>query len=618
MKNLPKILILIVAILAFLGLGLGVYFFRQKIPFIAPRQKKVTLSYWGLFEPPEVVKPLIAEYQKENPHVTIDYQPQTYTSFSQYKKTLYNRLKEGSGPDIARVHASWIPQFEDLISPLPADIMSSSEYGKRFLPVTSQACQVRGSTYCIPLMYDGLVLLYNKSLFSEAAVASPPETWKEFRDIAVKLTQWEENDPQKRILQAGAAIGAADNVDHAPDILGLMLVQSEVSIPTQLSSQAAQDVFTFYTNFARKDHVWDETWPDSLSAFASGKVGMIFADSWEVALLKSKKLGFSLGVAPVPQVPKLEGGLTSAGWANFWVESVFLDSGKAREAWKFLKFLSEKTSQEELANGEKRVRGLPFPSSRNDLVSTVTANSYLAPVLKYASGAKFASFSSCAGNPDYESIILKATNDILKGSPVGESLQEAEKALTSLIGSRSLGTTTSERACLLTSFGWGEMPEVAEVPPAETTPSATPETKPVPAGTPAPTVTPPVVPLSCQALTASPRQGEVPLKVTFTARASDTSRVHGYRFAFGDGVVSETSQAAATHTYSTAGTYTATVRIKDEKGILTPETPLCQATISAQRPAVATTSARPTTGFTPPLLVVSLLSTLLLVLGILF
>ena len=89
-------------------------------------------------------------------------------------------------------------------------------------------------------------------LWEEAAISAPPETWKEFRDTAIKLTNWRDNDPKKALLQSGAAVGTADNVSHPADILGLMLAQSEVSIPTQLDSQASQDVFTFYTNFVTK------------------------------------------------------------------------------------------------------------------------------------------------------------------------------------------------------------------------------------------------------------------------------------------------------------------------------------------------------------------------------
>ena len=624
MKILPKILIIIASVLLVLGVGAGIYFFRDKIPFLAPKPEKVTLTYWGLFEPPEVMSPLIEEYQRENPHVQINYQLQSYSTFKQYKETLYTRVKQDGGPDIARIHSSWSGQFENLISPLPSSVMSTADFGQRFFPVATKACQIGGNSYCLPLMYDGLTLVYNKRTFSEAAITAPPRTWKEFRDIAVKLTQWEDNDPKNRILQAGAAVGAGKNVDQVMDILGLMLAQSEVSIPTQLSSQAAQDVFTFYTNFTLKDHVWDETWPSSLSAFASGKVGMIFIPSWGITLLKDKDLNFGFGVAPVPQVPKLEGGLTEVGWANFWVETVFSDGDRAKEAWKFLKFLSEREAQETLFSRAKKIRGLPFPYGRKDLASGLSGDPYLGPVVEYATVAETSPIASCSGNPDYEEVLLGAVEEILSRKPVREVLVEAQDSLVSLLGSKSLGISSEETECVLTSFGLGIVPEIeAEEPmllptPEPTTvPEATPTPTPTPTGAPAPVTE--VEALKCLSLSATPKGGEIPLKVTFTARASDTARAEAYRFAFGDGQVDETSVATTSHTYSSAGTYTASVRVKDSAGVLTPETSLCQATISARRPAkVATPSAKPTLGFTLPLVAVSFLGILLLTLGLLF
>lgn len=625
MSTLPKILIIIASVILILGAGAGVFLFRDKIPFLAGRAKKVTLTYWGLFESAEVMDPLIEEYQKANPQVTINYQLQSYPTFKQYKETLQARLSQGEGPDLARVHSSWIPQLENSITQMPPAVLSSAEFSQQFYPVAGSSCQLRGGIYCLPLMYDGLVLVYNKRLFSEAAISAPPTTWKEFRDIAVKLTQWEENDPKNRILQAGAALGSAKNVDHASDILGLMLSQSEVSIPTQLTSQAAKDVLTFYTNFALKDRVWDETWPTSVSAFTSGKVGMIFVPAWRVAQLEATQLGFSFGVTPVPQVPKLEGGVTDTGWANFWVETVFVKQAEANEAWKFLKFLSEKESQQQLLANDQKARGFAFPSSRKDLATETVGDSFLGTVVENAGTAVTGSFASCSGNPDYEAALLGAVGGVISGKSLETALGDAQESLTSLTGARSLGTTSEETRCALTTLGLGHAGElVAEAEP-ETAPEVAPESEPEPEETPstspapAPVTTPEPEALRCLSLSASPKSGTIPLAISFAGRSSDSSQTKAYRFTFGDGQVKESSSSSITHSYTGAGTYTASLRLVDTQGSLSAESPLCQATIAATRPAsVATAAAKPATGFVPPAVLVSLIGLFLLTLGLVF
>ena len=561
------------------------------------------------------MEPLIADYQESHPNVTIDYQLQSYPTFSRYKKTLYGRLEQTGGPDIARIHATWVPQFANYLSSLPSSVTSFSEFGETFYSVALDTCQFQGSVYGLPLMYDGLALLYNKDLFKDAAISSPPGTWREFRDIAVKLTQWRNSDPKERILQAGAAIGASSNITYASDILGLMLVQSEVAIPAQLSSRAAEDVLTFYTNFVLEDHVWDETLPSEISAFLAGKVGMIFVPSWEVVRLKRQSPDFSWGVATVPQVPKLEGGLTDIGWANFWVEAVSASSLYPEEAWKFLKFLSEKSSQEILFDAAVQMRGGAFPYSRQDMNSVLSNDENLSSVVQWAATSKMNPINSCSGNTDYEAAIIGAVSDMLSGKRAGIALKAAESTLSSLVDGRSLGLEGIANVCSLVSFGLDvpkiELEEELPIP----TPTVVLEPKPSPRPTTIVEEAPPV----CLGLSAVPIDGDIPLEVTFSARLSNSLRAKVYHFAFGDGDVDETVLPNVTHTYSQEGTYTASVRIEGIEGGLSEEVDECTATISARRPKVteASPSAKAETGISLPAVLFTVLGVFCLFFGFL-
>jgi len=629
MKILPRTLIIVVGVLLIL-LSAALLLRKRIVSFLAPPQGKITLTYWGLFEPREVMEPLILAYQQEHPGVEIDYQLQAFSSFKQYKKTLFTRLRQGGGPDIMRIHGSWIPSFQDLLSPLPSQIMTASEFGQIFYPLFSEQCQQGGNTFCLPLMYDGLVLLYNRDLFSEAAISSPPETWEDFRKVAVKLSEWQDDDPQKNLLQAGAALGAAENVVYATDILGLMLAQSEVTIPGGLATQAAQDVFTFYTNFVLKDHVWDESWPGSVSAFSAGKVGMIFVPSWEVARL-TQESEVDFGVAPVPQVPTLEGGLTKIGWATPWVEVVSQGSEHAAKAWEFLKYLSERDSQQIIFDAASRLRGFGFAYPRQDMQGVLSSHSYLGAVVEYAQKARGGVISSCSGNPDYEESFLRAITEALSGRSVETSLETAQGELETLISGRSLGLEGDGQACSLISFGPGVGKAVAEEPsvPSELSERVSDEEEeedeePAPVGSPdAEPEETPLLSLECRGLSASPASGEVPLKVLFSARSSDVTKVAQYQFTFGDGVRETTTSAGLHHTYANSGTFTASVSLKDYSSGTLVTSSLCQATVSARKAAAPEPTPEPEspgeteTGFSAPLMVISAFSLLLLLLGFL-
>ena len=237
---------------------------------------KASLTYWGLFESPDSYKPLINDYKDKHQGVEIDYQQKSYSTLSQYKETLINRFREGKGPDIVRIHSSWLKDFQSFLAPLPIKVISKEDYSKSFFPVIKDGASVGDTIYGIPLMYDGLMLIANKKLLSEANITLP-RTWDEFRQAVVRLTK---TDPQtKKITQSGAALGSYGNIPHAVDILLLMFLQSNLKIPADLGTQAAADALTFYTNFITVDRVWDETFPSSIVSFARGQTAMIFSPS---------------------------------------------------------------------------------------------------------------------------------------------------------------------------------------------------------------------------------------------------------------------------------------------------------------------------------------------------
>jgi PKD repeat protein len=67
-------------------------------------------------------------------------------------------------------------------------------------------------------------------------------------------------------------------------------------------------------------------------------------------------------------------------------------------------------------------------------------------------------------------------------------------------------------------------------------------------------------------LEAEPDEGAPPLTVKFTSSVEDATPPITYKWEFGDGSAPGT-EANPTHVYQKAGEYTATVNVKDSKGI---------------------------------------------------
>lgn len=348
-----------------------------------PGTKKVTIKYWGLWEPENVLGPIIAEYQKQNPSITIQYSKQ---SPRDYREKLQNALVQGTGPDVFRLHNSWLPMFGNDLSALPKNVMDAKTFESTFYPVAKSDLKIGNEYYAIPLEIDTLALFYNTDLFRSAGVDSPRVgwDWTDFQNTATRLTN---KTKDGRILIAGAAMGRTSNVDHWPEIIALMMLQTGVDLknPSNPEKMAnAEQALSYFTNFTKDTgKTWDDTLPNSTEAFIQGKLAMYFAPSWRTFDIKAGNPDLKFKTIPVPE---LEGG--NITYASYWVEGVSKKSKVQKEAWDFLKFLSLKETEMKLYNEERKIRDFGEPYSRVDLGTTLKDDPLVGPFINMAPSAK--------------------------------------------------------------------------------------------------------------------------------------------------------------------------------------------------------------------------------------
>src|SRR3990172_13211786 len=205
----------------FLSIVLGFIFWKFS-PNIAlfnkPKpQGPVTLTYWGLWEDDNLIKPVISEYQKQNPKITINYERKSSLN---YRTRVQTQIREGVGPDVFRIHNSWLPMFQSDLAAAPQSVFTISDYKTMFYPVAADSFTKGNIIYGAPMEIDGLALFINEEMLNGVG-GQPPRNWQEFIDTATKMTVRDASGVQT----AGAALGSASNVDHWPDIIGLLLLQ---------------------------------------------------------------------------------------------------------------------------------------------------------------------------------------------------------------------------------------------------------------------------------------------------------------------------------------------------------------------------------------------------------
>jgi len=425
--GLKKVLLIfgILAVLVLVGLAI----FKLVIPrFQKPQQ--VTLNYWGLWESQTVMQGLISEWESKNPNVKINYSQQ---SPKEYRERLQSALARNEGPDVFRYHITWLPMLKSELQAVPAEVMSASEFESAFYPVIKDNLRSGTGFLGLPLGVDTLALFYNQQIF-QAAGKTPPTSWDQLRQVALDLTI---RDDSGRIQTAGIPLGNTSNVDHWPDILGLMMLQNGVNL-AQPVGNLAEDALTFYTIFSKVDRVWDETLPSSTLAFATGKAAMFLGFSWDVFEIKNINPNLDFRVMPVPQLPG-----TDISWSSFWVEGVGKRSSKQKEAWAFLKFLSSKEGLEKAYQAQSQVRLFGEAYPRVDMASSLASNNLITPFINQASKAKTWYLCSRTFDNGINDRMIKyyedAVNAVNGGTAASDILKTTSQGVSQLLSQYDLG-----------------------------------------------------------------------------------------------------------------------------------------------------------------------------------
>lgn len=373
---------------------------------------QTTLTYWGLWEPNEVLATVFQDFEAANPGVKVNYVKQSHKDF---RDRLQNGIASTNGPDVFRYHASWVPMLANELAPMPSSVMSATEYQQTFYPVTTKQLQVNGQIVGIPLMYDGLALYYNQEIFKTAGV-QPPTTWAELRTLASQLTV---RSSAGKIERGGLAIGTTSNVEHFSDILGLLMLQNGADL-TKPTSSEARDALTFYTNFAKTDKVWDSTLPASTVAFARGEVAMMFAPSWRAHEVKALNPSLQFGITSLPKL-----GSSKTSWASYWAEGVNNKSKNKDVAWKLLEYMSSKDVMKKMYSEQSKVRAFGEPYSRVDLASELASDPLVSPYLKDAPNADSWYLNSATHDNGINDQIIKYYEDAINAVVAGKAPDEA-------------------------------------------------------------------------------------------------------------------------------------------------------------------------------------------------
>jgi multiple sugar transport system substrate-binding protein len=306
----------------------------------------VSLQIWGVGDDYAAFSDVIKGYAETYKNVKINYTK--FDDSAAYQKELVNALAENRGPDVFMVHSSWVYQHWGKMYPASSLFLTPQAVSQLFPAVVSKDFVLSGNIFALPLNMDALALIYNKDIFNAKSIVFPPKTWDDFIAAVGKVREIDQN---KKISLSAAALGAAYNIRNLPDILTALALQSGSIINNPngdgvLFDDAFNRTVQFYTQFANPIspyYTWNESFDNSLAAFAAGKTAMILDYYGSLNEIKNRNAYLNYGIADLPQVNPANSSQV-ANRSSYWGLAASKQTLNPYVSWSFIKYLTTNPS----------------------------------------------------------------------------------------------------------------------------------------------------------------------------------------------------------------------------------------------------------------------------------
>lgn len=305
--------------------------------------KDVTISYacWDSNQA-DLLRKVADDFEAENPGIKIDIQ---VSGWDDYWTGLEAAATGGSLPDTFWMHSNNIYYYaaNDQLLDLTSYIEGSTDVDLAKFP--EGLCQIYAlddKQYAIPKDYDTIALWYNKTLFDEAGMDYPDETWTwdTLKEAAKKLTKDDgsqygmcaglhnQEGYYNFVYQNGGEIVTADNKSGYAEEAAIGGIQEYFSYVAEGLSPE------IYDDKARAE------------AIQNGQCAMGLFGSWNLSGFAANdfmKENFDCAVLPTSN----EGGKSSI--FNGLGNAIAATTEHPDEAWKWVEYLSSEAGQKKQA-----------------------------------------------------------------------------------------------------------------------------------------------------------------------------------------------------------------------------------------------------------------------------
>ncbi len=419
----------------------------------------LNLEVWGIFDDSDVFYEINKQYTKLNPQIREIKYKKISNDITVYEKELTDAIASGNGPDVIFFGNNWLSEHKNKIVSLPNSEEYADLFRDNFIDIAKDDFVEENQIYAMPLYCDTLALFYNKDLFNQAGLTSPPETWNKLMDYVDYLTRF---DSDNNIIQSAIALGRSKNpggINRSSDILTLLMMQEGIEIYNKQSEQTvfannpkSAGVLDFYTQFAlagSKAYTWNSTMDYSIDSFRSGETAMMINYAYWKNKLKEESPKLNFDTTSIPQKDLNN----KVNFSNYWGLAVvknkelqpltsgepvtYTQENRINEAWKYIQYLTtnpvsnENKTALEFDPTEKYLENTNKPTARRDLIEKQKND---AEINEFALQALTAKSWAQPQNLIVEEIFTEMIDEVVSGKKTSyEALRSAEARINNLI-----------------------------------------------------------------------------------------------------------------------------------------------------------------------------------------
>jgi ABC-type glycerol-3-phosphate transport system substrate-binding protein len=259
--------------------------------------KKLSFLTWNIVDQEALFKEEFAEFAKAHPGVEIEWLDKKGTELPAFYQT---QLAAGTAPDVVDLQgAIWVEYAAgDALLDLTPYLKKEPAVAALFNPDYLASWRYEGKNYMLPFYIAKTLLYYNKTMFKEAGLAGPPQSFEEMMSFSERMAKGEKT----------GFITLNFDWLYWPlfKMNGIELLTPDMKKPAFNTPEAAK-VLTRLAQATADGGInkisWTGRWVEPNGAFAGNTVGMLHAHSSSYFFVKGQGPWINeetLGVAEAP------------------------------------------------------------------------------------------------------------------------------------------------------------------------------------------------------------------------------------------------------------------------------------------------------------------------------